>query len=187
MALDYYHSDVRCTRYMPSSCSCVFKATISPYNGIVHITRKDSLYTQIQFVSCYHNKKCPHTLPQWGCHYSFKNTRDNKHRLVPHREKQIILCNFANILGTTENLWVNTAHWFSHILWRCTMETECYSSVTHHAILKISPSTSHVKEKQRIFRGMRPNYITLEITLLIAAIRSHKNVERCALRLDGWT
>ena len=89
MALDSYHSDTRCTRHVPSSSSCVFKATISPYDGIIHITRKDSLYTQMQFVSCYHNKKCPHTLPQ--CHYSFNNMRDNKHRLVPHREKQIIL------------------------------------------------------------------------------------------------
>ena len=57
--------------------------------------------------------------------------------------------------------------------------TECYSSATHHAILKRVFSPRRGKQREC--------YITFEIALLIAAIRSQKNVEECAPRLDGWT
>ena len=82
-----------------------------------------------------------------------------------------------------QNWWVHTVQWFSHTPVEV-HHTECYSSVTHHAILKRVFSKYILNKRKR--EEMRPSYNTFEIALLIAAIRSQKNVEGCVLRLDGW-
>ena len=77
-----------------------------------------------------------------------------------------------------QNWWVHTVQWFSHTPVEV-HHTECYSSVAHHAILKRVFS----KYILNTWKEKRGNETKL---LLIAAIRSQKNVEGCVLRLDGW-
>lgn len=79
-----------------------------------------------------------------------------------------------------QNWWVHTVPWFSHTPVEV-HHTECYSSVTHHAILKRVFS----KYILNTWKEKRGNETKL---LLIAAIRSQKNVEGCVLKfcIRGW-